>query len=77
MKKLKRYQWFGYQQYYPYGGQGDTKGEADTLDEMKAVISAYRASNPGWGFPVDNDVLDMKERRWLTETEERALGLPS
>lgn len=72
---MKRFQWFGYDQYYPGGGSSDIKGEADTLETIPDAIAAYRKMWPYSDLPESNEILDMKEGRWLSADEVRSLGL--
>ena len=57
---MKRYQWFAYSQYYPYGGSNDIAGEAATLKELVAIMAASDKLHK-----ESVEVLDLKERRWL------------
>lgn len=69
MDKLKRYQWFGYDQYYPAGGSCDIMGEGETLDELREAIRLHN------GVPGYNQVMDLQERRWFSEAEAGLLGI--
>ena len=64
---MKRYLVFGYDGYYPAGAKQDIAGEADTIEEVRA-ISIGRDGMPSRRYDR-YDVLDMQERRWLDESE--------
>ena len=57
---MKRYLVFGYSAYYPVGGEGDVRGDVDTLAEVRKIACGH------WD---GCDVLDMQERRWVPESE--------
>ncbi len=59
---MKRYLIFACCIYYPSGGSGDVKGQADTIEE---VCLATKKLN----FYDDVEVLDMQDRRWVPESE--------
>lgn len=56
---MKRYLLFGYDNYYPSGGQHDVVDSFDSLDELKEFIkdSIYKLDY--------YDILDMDNRCWI------------
>lgn len=55
---LKRFVIFGYDMYYPCGGDGDQEATFETEDEVRSYLKDTKLQCDHW------DVLDMKERRW-------------
>ena len=76
---MKRYQLFGFDNYYPSGGLNDVRAEGDTLPELLAEYAAKWARNGDWWRNDAYQILDLESRCMLPDAEvERLLqSVPS
>lgn len=57
-ERLKRFVIFGFDTYYPGGGEWDQEASFETEDEVRSYFEKNHRKFDYW------DVLDIDERRW-------------
>lgn len=59
---MKRYLLFGFDTFYPSGGEGDVVGSFDDLKEIDKIVKETR-----WDY---YQILDLEKRVWIEVNKE-------